>query len=158
MGYGSCFFIRDPHDQTRLLQLKQGLPHRGLTHLEVARKLHFPERLTRLEFPPAHSLSETRRDGLHQSVPPNGEGAFHGVGGKAASDFQGHTGKTRITENAQVTAQASLVNATTTDLGVVVDRSKMDVLLLNGRNFQQLVGLQAGVINSPSSGAGGRRD
>jgi hypothetical protein len=50
------------------------------------------------------------------------------------------------------------VNATTTDLGVVVDRSKMDVLLLNGRNFQQLVGLQAGVINSPSSGAGGRRD
>ena len=52
MGYGSCFFIRDPQDQTRLLQLKQGLPHRGLTHLEVARKLHFPERLTRLEFPP----------------------------------------------------------------------------------------------------------
>jgi len=61
-----------------------------------------------------------------------------------------------LTENVQVTSQSPLVNATTTDLGVVVDRAKVDVLPLNGRNFQQLVGLQAGVINNPSSGAGGR--
>ncbi|HYZ86633.1 MAG TPA: TonB-dependent receptor [Bryobacteraceae bacterium] len=62
----------------------------------------------------------------------------------------------QIAETVEVVATAPLVNATTTDLGVVVDRSKVDALPLNGRNFQQLVGLQAGVVNSPSSAAGGR--
>ncbi len=62
----------------------------------------------------------------------------------------------QLNEQVSVTAQAPLVNATTTDLGIVVDRAKVDALPLNGRNFQQLVGLQAGVVNNPSSGAGGR--
>ena len=50
-----------------------------------------------------------------------------------------------LSENVQVTALAPLVNATTTELGVVVDRAKMDVLMLNGRNFQQLATLVPGV-------------
>ncbi len=60
-----------------------------------------------------------------------------------------------ISERVEVTAQAPLVNATTTDLEVVMERSKIDALSLNGRNFQQLVGLQAGVLSSPT-GLGGR--
>jgi len=61
-----------------------------------------------------------------------------------------------VTDSVEALTGGPLGNATTEDLGVVVDRTKLDVLLLNGRNFQQLVGLQAGVINNPSSGAGGR--
>jgi len=60
-----------------------------------------------------------------------------------------------VSESVEVTAQAPLVNATTTDLGIVIDRGKIDSLPLNGRNFQQLVGLQAGVLSSPP-GQGGR--
>ncbi|HET8549535.1 MAG TPA: carboxypeptidase regulatory-like domain-containing protein, partial [Bryobacteraceae bacterium] len=62
----------------------------------------------------------------------------------------------QVTTAVEVVASAPLVNATTTDLGVVVGRAKVDALPLNGRNFTQLVGLQAGVINSPASSAGGR--
>jgi hypothetical protein len=61
-----------------------------------------------------------------------------------------------IAETVNVTATAPLVNSTTTDLGVVMPRSRVDELPLNGRNFQELVGLQAGVVNSPSSSAGSR--
>jgi hypothetical protein len=39
---------------------------------------------------------------------------------------------------------------------VVMPRSRVDELPLNGRNFQDLVELQAGVVNAPSSAAGGR--
>lgn len=62
----------------------------------------------------------------------------------------------QVSESIEVVATAPLVNATTTDLGVVISQSKVDSLPLNGRNFQQLVGLQAGVVNSPSSSVGGR--
>jgi outer membrane receptor protein involved in Fe transport len=62
----------------------------------------------------------------------------------------------QTTESVAVVAAAPLVNATTTDLGIVMDRAKVDQLPLNGRDFQQLVGLQAGVITNPSSSAGGR--
>jgi outer membrane receptor protein involved in Fe transport len=61
-----------------------------------------------------------------------------------------------ISEEVKVVSATSLVNATTTDLGVVIDQNKVDSLPLNGRNYQQLVGLQAGVVNAPSSSAGGR--
>ncbi len=61
-----------------------------------------------------------------------------------------------ISEAVSVTAAAPLVNATTTDLGVVIDQKKVESLPLNGRNYQQLVGLQAGVVNAPSNPAGGR--
>ena len=62
----------------------------------------------------------------------------------------------QVSEAVDVVAQAPLVNATTTSLGVVMDQAKVEALPLNGRNFQQLVGLQAGVVNSPSSSTGGR--
>jgi len=62
----------------------------------------------------------------------------------------------KLAESVEVVAAAPLVNTTTTDLGVVVDQSKVESLPLNGRNWQQLVGLQAGVLASPPSAVGGR--
>jgi hypothetical protein len=62
----------------------------------------------------------------------------------------------QVAESIEVVAAAPLVNTTTTDLGVVVDRSQVESLPLNGRNWQQLVGLQAGVLASPPSAVGGR--
>lgn len=61
-----------------------------------------------------------------------------------------------VSEAVEVVAGAPLVNATTTALGVVMDKRKVESLPLNGRDFQQLVGLQAGVVNSPASSTGGR--
>ncbi|MCW5964826.1 MAG: TonB-dependent receptor, partial [Bryobacterales bacterium] len=62
----------------------------------------------------------------------------------------------QVSESVEVVDTAPIVNATTTDLGVAMERSKIEALPLNGRNFQQLVGLQAGVLSNPSSSAGGR--
>lgn len=62
----------------------------------------------------------------------------------------------QVDQSLDVVATAPVINTTTADLGIVVDRAKVDQLPLNGRNFQQLVGLQSGVINSPSSGIGAR--
>lgn len=62
----------------------------------------------------------------------------------------------QLTESVNVVAGAPLVNASTTDLGVVIDQSKVEALPLNGRNFIQLVGLQSGVLVSPPGAAGGR--
>jgi hypothetical protein len=61
-----------------------------------------------------------------------------------------------LAETVEVKATAPLVNATTTDLGVVMPRERIDELPLNGRNFQDLVELQAGVVNAPGSSAGAR--
>lgn len=61
-----------------------------------------------------------------------------------------------VTESVEVSAAAPLINTTTTDLGVVMPTQKIDTLPLNGRNFQQLVGLQAGVLDRPSGSVGGR--
>lgn len=61
-----------------------------------------------------------------------------------------------VSEKIDVSATAPQINTTTTDLGVVMSRTRADELPLNGRNFQELVSLQAGVVSSPSSGAGGR--
>jgi len=46
----------------------------------------------------------------------------------------------QLSESVEVTAQAPLVNATTTDMGVVIERGKVEALPLNGRNFQQRLG------------------
>lgn len=62
----------------------------------------------------------------------------------------------QVSESVEVVAVAPIVNATTTDLGVAMEKNKIEALPLNGRNFQQLVGLQAGVLANPSSSAGGR--
>jgi hypothetical protein len=61
-----------------------------------------------------------------------------------------------VNETVEVKATAPLINTTTTDLGVVMPRTQVDELPLNGRNFQDLVEMQAGVVNAPSSSAGGR--
>jgi hypothetical protein len=61
-----------------------------------------------------------------------------------------------VNESIQVVAAAPLVNATTTDLGIVIDNRKIESLPLNGRNFQQLVGLQAGTLSSPPTAVGQR--
>jgi hypothetical protein len=62
----------------------------------------------------------------------------------------------QVAETIEVVAAAPVVNATTADLGVAMPRSMIEALPLNGRNFQQLVGLQAGVLANPGSSAGGR--
>jgi len=50
----------------------------------------------------------------------------------------------QATQSVQVTATAPLVNATNTELGVVIDTNKIEELPLNGRNFTQLLSLQPG--------------
>src|SRR5579872_781033 len=62
----------------------------------------------------------------------------------------------QASESVKVEAVAPLVNSTTADLGVVIDQSKVEALPLNGRDFQQLVGLQAGVYSSPETFNGQR--
>ncbi|MBI4905404.1 MAG: TonB-dependent receptor [Acidobacteria bacterium] len=61
-----------------------------------------------------------------------------------------------ISEKVDVEATAPQINTTSTELGVVMPRSRIEELPLNGRNFQDLVELQAGVVNAPGSSAGGR--
>lgn len=55
-----------------------------------------------------------------------------------------------------VTDTGQLINATNTELGQVIDQQKIDALPLNGRNFAQLINLQAGGVNAPAGSAGGR--
>ncbi len=76
------------------------------------------------------------------------------TGTRPRIDLQLEVGAT--SQTVDVTATAPQINTTSTDLGAVMTRARTDELPLNGRNFQELVGLQAGVVNSPASGAGGR--
>lgn len=62
----------------------------------------------------------------------------------------------QLSEVVEIAASEPLINATSNALGVVMDQAKVEALPLNGRNFQQLVGLQAGVVNAPASATGGR--
>jgi hypothetical protein len=56
----------------------------------------------------------------------------------------------------EVTGRAPIVNTSTSDLGQVINTEKVDALPLNGRNWQGLVGLQAGAVASPSNSVGNR--
>src|SRR5260370_21215922 len=62
----------------------------------------------------------------------------------------------QVSDSVEVIASAPLVHTTTADLGVVVDQSKVEALPLNGRDFQQLVGLQPGVYANPDTNNGQR--
>jgi hypothetical protein len=62
----------------------------------------------------------------------------------------------QINESILVESSVPLVNTATADLGVVVDQSKVEALPLNGRDYQRLVGLQAGVYADPDSSNGQR--
>jgi hypothetical protein len=61
-----------------------------------------------------------------------------------------------VSETVEVVSAAPLVNATTTELGNVIENRKIEALPLNGRNFEQLLNLMAGVVDAPSSAVGGR--
>ena len=50
----------------------------------------------------------------------------------------------QVSQSVEVIAEAPLVNATTTELGVVIDSKKMRDMPLNGRDFKQLMSLQPG--------------
>ena len=76
------------------------------------------------------------------------------TGTRPRFDFALGVGAT--TQSVTVEAASPLVNATTTELGVVIEQRKIESIPLNGRNYQQLVGLQPGVVNKPSTTVGGR--
>ncbi|MBC8166224.1 MAG: TonB-dependent receptor, partial [Bryobacteraceae bacterium] len=76
------------------------------------------------------------------------------TGTRPRLDFRLQIGS--VTETVQISAAAPLINSTTNDLGVVMTTAKIEDLPLNGRNFQQLVGLQPGVLNTPPGSVGGR--
>src|SRR5512132_1474844 len=61
------------------------------------------------------------------------------AGTKPRLDFRMVLGQ--VTESVEVLAQAPLVNATTTDLGTVIESAKVRDLPLNGRTFTQLLAL-----------------
>src|SRR4051794_11797302 len=61
-----------------------------------------------------------------------------------------------VSEQVQVVSAAPQVNTTTTDLGVVMTRERVESLPLNGRNYQTLVGLQSGALAFPSTYTGQR--
>jgi hypothetical protein len=61
----------------------------------------------------------------------------------------------QVTEAVTVSAEAPIVNATSTELGVVIDERKLEELPLNGRNFAQLFSLQNGYNLGGQSARGG---
>lgn len=63
-----------------------------------------------------------------------------------------------VNETVEVTAQATLLNSETTDVGQVIDGKRIVEMPLNGRNYLQLAQLTAGVLpagNSRTSDEGG---
>jgi hypothetical protein len=76
------------------------------------------------------------------------------TGTRTRIDLQMKVGS--VSETVEVKDAAPAINTTTTDLGVVMDRTRVEELPLNGRDFHELLALQAGVENQPSSSAGGR--
>ncbi|MCL4851595.1 MAG: TonB-dependent receptor [Bryobacteraceae bacterium] len=81
-----------------------------------------------------------------------GEIVLH-AGRKPRIDFQMTVGE--VTQTLEVVASAPLVNATSTELGVVIDSQKVRDLPLNGRSFTQLLSLQAGYNNSSDTASRG---
>jgi len=64
------------------------------------------------------------------------------AGTKPRRDFAMVIGQ--VSDSVEVTAATTLMNVTTTELGVVIDTGKMRDMPLNGRDFKQLVSLQPG--------------
>ncbi|MFN0120026.1 MAG: carboxypeptidase regulatory-like domain-containing protein, partial [Blastocatellia bacterium] len=89
-----------------------------------------------------------------------------GFQGKKTTEFELNSGTRprfdfalsvgNVSETVSVSDTAPLLKTTSAELGVVIEQRKIEALPLNGRNFQQLVGLQAGVVNAPSSNVGPR--
>ena len=94
---------------------------------------------------------ETTKDGFR---PARSATFTLSAGTQPRVDLPMEVGSTTTT--VEVTAQAPLVNAATTDLGQVVGSGKVESLPLNGRNWQQLVNLQPGASSSPANSIGAR--
>ena len=60
-----------------------------------------------------------------------------------------------VTDSVTVTAEAPIINATSTELGTVIDERKVVEMPLNGRNFAQLFSLQNGYNLGGQSARGG---
>lgn len=63
-----------------------------------------------------------------------------------------------VNETVEITAQSTLLNSETTDVGQVIDGKRIVEMPLNGRNYLQLAQLSAGVLpsgNSRTSDEGG---
>jgi hypothetical protein len=60
-----------------------------------------------------------------------------------------------VAESVTVTAETPVINATTTELGMVIDEKKVAELPLNGRDFTQLFSLQNGYNLGGQSARGG---
>ena len=72
------------------------------------------------------------------------------VGGEAIIDFALPIGQAQQTVT--VEAQASQVDTSSSAVATLVERTQMEDLPLNGRNFESLIGLAPGVITIPNSG------
>jgi outer membrane receptor protein involved in Fe transport len=97
--------------------------------------------------PTGNYILSVQQSGFRRVV--TGEIELH-AGTKPRIDFKMVLGQ--VSESVEVVSQAPLVNATTTDLGVVIDSSKVRDLPLNGRTFTQLLALEPG-FNLGTSGA-----
>ncbi|MEE8177117.1 MAG: TonB-dependent receptor, partial [Acidobacteriota bacterium] len=75
------------------------------------------------------------------------------VGQEAVVNFTLQVGA--VEQRVEVTAEAPLVNTTTSSLGGLVDEQKVSELPLNGRNFVDLALLQSGVQTSRVATGGG---
>jgi hypothetical protein len=80
------------------------------------------------------------------------EGVVLAAGDRVRLDFTMQPGA--VAESVTVTAAAPLVNASSPELGTVIDSKKVTDLPIAGRNFTQLVTLQPGV---QASGVNGRQ-
>jgi hypothetical protein len=95
-----------------------------------------------------YSIS-VEKAGFHEAV--TAEMELH-AGTKPRVDMALQVGA--VTQQVTVTGAAELINATTTDLGPVIDSTKVTDLPLNGRNFTQLFSLQNGY--NPNGGQSAR--
>ena len=75
------------------------------------------------------------------------------VGSEAVVDFALRVGD--LTQTVEVSADAQLVNTTSSSLGGVVGAAQVAELPLNGRNYIDLTFLQAGVAKNENTTSGG---
>jgi hypothetical protein len=77
------------------------------------------------------------------------------VNQKYRADF--HLAVGAVNETVEVTGSSAQVDTTNTQVGDVIGDKKMTTLPLNGRSYLDLLGLQAGVVPTASSGANAER-
>ena len=68
------------------------------------------------------------------------------VQGRVEANFRLEVGE--VTEKVEVTVQSPLLETETSSMGQVMDKTRIETLPLNGRNFAQLAQLGVGVVPS----------